>query len=289
MTIPDEEAVKLLSVAEIEAIILQTEPGLPASVNGDKIWTRRMAKGLHDALSALSPTTPDTQAPGSGETVPAGWRLVPEDLLTHIGDWQAACEIARHHAAPATVDIDDKSYWDHQLRTIAKVRAMLASAPSASIGSEDEYWPKVIHYDREGDPHWQFVERDVPTVTGRVFAANVEMLKDFDGNIVGFTIYEPSASIGAMGAGWQGIASAPKDGLVLLACVGWPAAAAKKALWPVKVGGWWAGGWNIFGASWEPTHWMPLPPAPTLPAETQAGDNEEMKITEGLTENGSGA
>lgn len=53
------------------------------------------------------------------------------------------------------------------------------------------YKPKIIHYDGEGAPHWQFVERDVPTVTGQVFAANVEKLTDFDGNLVGFTIYEP--------------------------------------------------------------------------------------------------
>ncbi len=61
---------------------------------------------------------------------------------------------------------------------------------------------------------------------------------------------------------WQLIETAPKDGLVLLACVGWPAAAAKGAPWPVKIGGWWAGAWNIFGASWEPTHWAPLPTPP---------------------------
>lgn len=57
--------------------------------------------------------------------VPDGWRLVPEDLLTHLGDWQTACQIAPQHAAPATADSDDTSYWDHQLRTIAKIRAAL--------------------------------------------------------------------------------------------------------------------------------------------------------------------
>lgn len=53
-----------------------------------------------------------------------------------------------------------------------------------------DYRPQVIHYDGEGDPYWQFVERDVPTVTGQVFAANVEMIMDFDGTVIGFNIYD---------------------------------------------------------------------------------------------------
>lgn len=40
------------SVDEIEAIIVAAEPDIPASVDGTRIWTRRMAKGLHSALTA---------------------------------------------------------------------------------------------------------------------------------------------------------------------------------------------------------------------------------------------
>lgn len=36
---------------EIERIILRTEPDVPASVDGDKVWTRRMAVALHRALT----------------------------------------------------------------------------------------------------------------------------------------------------------------------------------------------------------------------------------------------
>lgn len=53
-----------------------------------------------------------------------------------------------------------------------------------------DYKARITHYEGEGDPYWQFVESDVTTVTGQVFAANVEKLTDFDGNLVGFTIYE---------------------------------------------------------------------------------------------------
>lgn len=32
--------------------------------------------------------------------------------------------------------------------------------------------------------------------------------------------------------------------------------------WRKKVGYWLAGKWTVYGASWTPTHWMPLPVAP---------------------------
>jgi hypothetical protein len=57
---------------------------------------------------------------------------------------------------------------------------------------------------------------------------------------------------------WQDINTAPKDELVLLSAVGWHPFKPS----PVKVGGYWDGKWNIFGASWKPTHWMKLPAPP---------------------------
>jgi len=64
---------------------------------------------------------------------------------------------------------------------------------------------------------------------------------------------------------WQDISTAPRDGsLMLLSDANWPHAAHRGGA-PVKVGGFWHDKWNIFGASWEPTHWMPLP-EPPLPS-----------------------
>ncbi|WP_072015027.1 DUF551 domain-containing protein [Citrobacter sedlakii] len=34
--------------------------------------------------------------------------------------------------------------------------------------------------------------------------------------------------------------------------------------WRRKVGYWHCGKWDVYGASWTPTHWMPLPAAPQL-------------------------
>jgi hypothetical protein len=57
--------------------------------------------------------------------IPKNWCLVPEDLVTHIGDWRTACTIARKHAAPATVDSDDPFYWEHQLATLDRIKKEL--------------------------------------------------------------------------------------------------------------------------------------------------------------------
>ena len=58
---------------------------------------------------------------------------------------------------------------------------------------------------------------------------------------------------------WQPIETAPKDEMLLLAgefdCQG---------DWRIKVGYWDEDTkkWKVFGASWTPSHWMPLPDPP---------------------------
>lgn len=66
----------------------------------------------------------------------------------------------------------------------------------------------------------------------------------------------------ALEPGWQDISSAPKDALVLLSCDNWESSLRSGLEPPVKVGGYWAARWNVFGASWKPTHWRPLPSPP---------------------------
>ncbi len=59
---------------------------------------------------------------------------------------------------------------------------------------------------------------------------------------------------------WQDIETAPKDGSLLLLCMS-PHRGYLEV--PMKVGGYWGERWNIFGGSWIPTHWQPLPSPPT--------------------------
>lgn len=82
----------------------------------------------------------------------------------------------------------------------------------------------------------------------------------------------------------EALAAAPKapEGREWIACSEWLPAFDEPVLlaaefgiagdWRIKVGGLIADGtWHIFGGSWTPSHWMPLPAAPTLSA-AQAGE-----------------
>ena len=59
---------------------------------------------------------------------------------------------------------------------------------------DKEYVPTIIEFEGEGDPCWEFVLRDCPTVTGQPFAADVEELISFDGELIGFRIFKPAAT-----------------------------------------------------------------------------------------------
>lgn len=69
----------------------------------------------------------------------------------------------------------------------------------------------------------------------------------------------------AQGDQWHPIETAPNSEMLLLACADWPLVKCGREV-PVKVGHKSFGSWTVFGASWTPTHWMPLPAAPTAEA-----------------------
>jgi hypothetical protein len=47
--------------------------------------------------------------------------VLPQDLRTHLGDFQTACRIARDAAPEPEADQDDRSYWVHQLKVINQI------------------------------------------------------------------------------------------------------------------------------------------------------------------------
>jgi hypothetical protein len=63
---------------------------------------------------------------GIKPVVPEGWRLLPEDLATHLGDWRMACKIASQQ--PDQQDGGAACYWDHQLKTLNNIEAELSAA-----------------------------------------------------------------------------------------------------------------------------------------------------------------
>lgn len=72
--------------------------------------------------------------PSYADAIRDGWKMVPEDLLTHIGDWRTACQIAFDNAGPPTADSDDQSYWVHQLTTLDRIeRAIEALTSKAQL------------------------------------------------------------------------------------------------------------------------------------------------------------
>lgn len=69
-------------------------------------------------------TSPILPAPAG---VPDGWKLVPEDLLSHLGDWEEACRLADAVSACA----EDDGYWKHQLKVLSRIKSLLSAAPVA--------------------------------------------------------------------------------------------------------------------------------------------------------------
>lgn len=61
------------------------------------------------------------------------------------------------------------------------------------------------------------------------------------------------------GDNWQPIETAPHDKILMLAYE-----FDRPGDWRIKVGGYWDGQWNVFGASWTPTRWKHLPAAPAV-------------------------
>lgn len=64
---------------------------------------------------------------------------------------------------------------------------------------------------------------------------------------------------------WQPIETAPKETALLLATEFFGAGD-----WRIKCGSFYGGEWHVWGATWTPSHWMPLPAAPGAPVGTNA-------------------
>jgi hypothetical protein len=65
---------------------------------------------------------------------------------------------------------------------------------------------------------------------------------------------------------WQPISTAPKETALLLATEFFG-----KGDWRIKCGSFYDGEWHVWGASWTPSHWMPLPAAPGEKCRTCSG------------------
>jgi len=72
----------------------------------------------HAAITAIK------QAQQAQEPV----KTIPDDFYSHKYAWLAALQIARDAAEVSPPDIDDKSYWEHEIKAFQRAYAELESA-----------------------------------------------------------------------------------------------------------------------------------------------------------------
>lgn len=152
-----------------------------------------------------------------------GFRAIPLYLTSPINPVPAGVgvkklewinEDQRWAEAPSLVGLyrigvgDDGVYWflsgtqkRHRCESISAAKAAAQADYETRIRSAlvlrqaPNYTPQILEMDREGDPCWEFVERDCLTITGEVFAANVEQICDADRKLIGFRIYKKRSAL----------------------------------------------------------------------------------------------
>lgn len=58
------------------------------------------------------------------------------------------------------------------------------------------YHPQLIHYAGEGDPYWEIINDDTPSVNDTPVASNVEFIRDMKNRdkVIGLRVYDPDLS-----------------------------------------------------------------------------------------------
>jgi len=129
----------------------------------------RILEGAREALSIAKGERPAASITINGHRYVSaeslkGWRLLPEDLETHLGDFWDACVIAQRQAAGEGNEVD-ASYWVHQLETIKRVRNMLSVRPAEAdpvivsvkpmklSDGRCDYYVSIARGEREVTPH----------------------------------------------------------------------------------------------------------------------------------------
>lgn len=89
---------------------------------------RRAYEAAYEMYNAAQSSSPDDMAKDfeswyATQSVPHDWRMLPEDLWTHLCDWRTACAYMLSNAPPPTYDADEPAYWKRQLATLARIEA----------------------------------------------------------------------------------------------------------------------------------------------------------------------
>lgn len=157
----------------------------------EKIRAKQAAKPTGSALPVAHPSPVKAEHPQ--------WIADLLNRRTEVENWLRAPAQAQRKGRPVPPPPtpDEMERWANRLGAPTEVAPYSAQPTPTDDELGGAYVPKIIEFDGEGDPHWEFVERDCATITNPVFAANVEALSDLGGSLVGFRIYKPGALNGA--------------------------------------------------------------------------------------------
>lgn len=100
-----------------------TDPNIDPDMTDDEVRDEYPEIWAMQQLSLLLANQPESFA-SRKVAAPDGWKLVPDDIWSHRGDWRTAVE---HMCKSSDNDADDLLYWQHQLETLDRIETMLAS------------------------------------------------------------------------------------------------------------------------------------------------------------------
>lgn len=89
-----------------KALLIAREHGPGVGIVEDGYWTAMIEVFDRNAQEYDSSSEP---------------RRVPDDAIAHRFEWREALVVAREHAEVSWPDVDDRSYWDHELRVYDRV------------------------------------------------------------------------------------------------------------------------------------------------------------------------
>jgi hypothetical protein len=165
-------------------------------------------------------------------------------------------------ASDATDGLDGPTQYLYRqgFRDALKAAALLAEASPASRLQEQEGQPAPIAWEATTSAYIKFITQERYS---RFAPAVQRWYKPYRCSSCA-TLAAGSQAVQV--PGWRPIDSAPKNEFVLLA-----AEFDRPGDWRIKMGYFqnhadeFGRHWHVLGASWEPTHWMPLPPPPLQP------------------------
>lgn len=184
-------------------------------------------KALNAAIEAVHPTSPPHIA------IPAAIRAYLTAAESALSASGAPGPVA---VKPLTWELVDDDWWGAE--TVVGVYEVRQARASVRV---------------------RFCEGGMIPFDGTIEAAKAAAQADYETRIRSALAHPQASSLG-----WRtDMENAPRDRLLILA---------KEFImpgdWRIKIGGWredW-GKWEVFGASWQPTLWLPLDALPPLPA-----------------------